>query len=232
MKRIVQPELLDELPHDDPRALHSRRDIARINHIVGNGRILVNLLRTGMGRKIPRRIVEFGAGDGTFMLELARQLSVTWKGIELVLVDRTNAFTPKTWWAFKALGWQVQYAVADVFDWLEKADVKADIMAANLFLHHFQEKDLARLLALAAGRCDAFAACEPGRGQLPLAFSRTLGLIGCNAVTRHDAGVSVQAGFAGNEISALWPENLLWNLQERPEGWFSHAFLARRKEGH
>ena len=228
MKRLVKPELLDDLPHDDPAAIGSRGDIARLNRVMGSGRILKEHLRQGTGRQAPRRIVELGAGDGTFMLRLARQLSREWKSVQVVLVDRRNALTAETRAGFAALGWRLETAVADVFDWLQKSDVKTDMMIANLFLHHFQEKELARLLALAAARTDFFAACEPRRALLPLAFSRMVGLLGCNAVTRHDAAVSVRAGFAASELSALWPAKLEWRLQERSAGLFTHAFLAER----
>jgi hypothetical protein len=55
-----------------------------------------------------------------------------------------------------------------------------------------------------------------------------LGLIGANGVTRHDAAVSVRAGFKGGELSALWPANPRWRLRERRAGLFSHLFLAQR----
>jgi hypothetical protein len=54
--------------------------------------------------------------------------------------------------------------------------------------------------------------------------------IGCNAVTRHDATVSVRAGFSGNELSALWPADSGWQLTERRAGFFSHVFVARRMD--
>ena len=228
MKRLVEPELLDDLPHDDPEAIGSRRDIARLNRVMGNGHILKDLLRQGIRKQTPRRVVELGAGDGTLMLELVRQLSGEWKGVELVLVDRKSAVTAETRVEFKALGWGLETAVADVFDWLEKSEARAEVMVANLFLHHFQENELARLLTLAAARTDVFVVCEPRRGILPLAFSHLVGFLGCNAVTRHDAVASVRAGFAGSELSALWPAKREWRLQERSEGLFTHAFLAER----
>ena len=40
MNRIVQPELLDELPPDDPRAMRSRRDLRRINAWMRNHAIM------------------------------------------------------------------------------------------------------------------------------------------------------------------------------------------------
>ena len=54
-------------------------------------------------------------------------------------------------------------------------------------------------------------------------------LIGCGPVTRHDGRISVRAGFAGSELSALWPDKKNWELIERPFGLFSHLFIARRK---
>ena len=66
------------------------------------------------------------------------------------------------------------------------------------------------------------------RGCLPLAGSHMLGLIGCNDVTRHDAVLSVRAGFTGRELSALWPKDDGWMLEERRAGLFSHLFTAYR----
>jgi len=60
-------------------------------------------------------------------------------------------------------------------------------------------------------------------------FSRAVGLIGCNRVTRHDAPASVRAGFTGRELSQLWPEPESWLLEERAAGPFSHLFVAQRK---
>jgi len=54
-----------------------------------------------------------------------------------------------------------------------------------------------------------------------------MGLMGCNAVTRHDARVSVRAGFRDDELSRLWPSGG-WTLEERGAPPFSHLFVARR----
>jgi hypothetical protein len=116
----------------------------------------------------------------------------------------------------------------DVFEWLEGAG-DCDGIVANLFLHHFQAGELSRLLHLASKRVRAFAACEPRRSALAAAGSHMLGLVGCGEVTRHDAIVSVRAGFDGREISALWPEGDAWVVSEGARGLFSHLFSARRK---
>ena len=105
-----------------------------------------------------------------------------------------------------------------------------DAVVANLFLHHFSAPQLAGLLAGAARRAKVFIALEPRRSVWALAVSRMLWVIGCNGVTRHDAPVSVRAGFAGGELSRLWPAAEGWSLVERRAGWFSHLFVAQRVE--
>jgi hypothetical protein len=105
-----------------------------------------------------------------------------------------------------------------------------DMMFANLFLHHFPDESLTALFRLAAARTNLFIACEPRRSPFTLTASRWLRLIGCNAVTRHDAVVSVRAGFVGHELSALWPADNQWQLSEQSAGFFSHCFIAKRND--
>jgi Methyltransferase domain len=227
MKRIVETEWLDKLPANDPGALGSRRDIKRLNWVMGNAGILSRLLRPETRQ--PRRIVEIGAGDGLFMLRLAKYLSPTWKKMEVVLVDDKPAFVEEARRGLHALGWTVEPVVADVFDWLKRPTNKtADVMVANLFLHQFSDTQLTEMLALAAAQTKLFAACEPRRGLSNLFMSQIVGFIGCNAVSRHDAPVSVRAGFTGQELSARWPANGKWRLKEQPRQFFNQTFLAER----
>jgi hypothetical protein len=226
MKRVVEAEWLDELAADDPGAIGSRRDLQRLNRVMGHARVLGELLRAGMGRRPLKRLVELGAGDGRLALAVAERLGARWPGVEVTLVDCKDAVNDATRAKFAALGWHANVARADVFEWLrDPGGEMADAMMANLFLHQFPATGLAEMLKLAAGRTRIFAACEPRRAKLPLLLSRMVGLIGCNAVTRHDAVLSVKAGFAGNEISALWPAG--WHCRERSRR-LSHFFLAER----
>src|SRR5438034_360923 len=101
----------------------------------------------------------------------------------------------------------------------------ADVIMANLVLHHFSDEAIRKLFSLVQESTSLFLALEPRRSQVPLAVSRGVRLIGCNAVTRHDAPASVAAGFAGSELSALWPDKETWVLEERPAGLFSHLFV-------
>ena len=229
MDRTVEAEWLDELPADDPGALGSRRDLKRLNWLMGNTGVLCNTLATAKDCQMPKRIVELGAGDGTFLLGVAKHFAPRWPGVEATLVDCKDAVAEKTRSDFAALGWNVRSATMDVFDWLRMSNgAPADTMIANLFLHQFSMRDLAELLQLIARRTNLFAACEPRRAKIPFALSRMVGFIGCNTVTQHDAPKSVRAGFTGSEISELWPKKSGWRLQERNANIFSHIFLAER----
>ena len=46
--RILEPEWLDTLPEDDARAQRSRRDLVRVNALMGNVGIVARLLRDAL----------------------------------------------------------------------------------------------------------------------------------------------------------------------------------------
>jgi hypothetical protein len=150
---------------------------------------------------------------------------------DIVLVDRQPVVSGDTLSRYAERRCSVSVQAADVFDWLAQQTSVYDAIVANLFLHHFVSSRLARLFTLAAACAKLFVACEPRRARLPLAGSHMLGLIGCNDVTRHDAVVSVRAGFTARELSELWPPLNGWTLQEGRAGLFSHRFVAMRR-GH
>jgi hypothetical protein len=226
MNRVVAAEWLDELPPSDRRAIGSRRDLRRVNFWMGNRPRVENTLRNVFSAKPPLRLAELGAGDGTFLLRLAQSLCARWPNVKVSLVDRQPAISSAVRRAIEECGWSAEVVAADVFDWL-KTERQFDGLVANLFLHHFHSDALSRLLALAAGSATAFVACEPRRSAAGLLSGPLLWLLGCNSVTRHDAPISVRAGFCGTELSSTWPAGD-WQLDERPAGLFSHLFVARR----
>jgi hypothetical protein len=228
MNRVVVDEWLDSLPADDGRAVHSRADLRRLNVLMQHARLLAReWLRLGVPAQV-ESVVELGAGDGTFCLALLRSLASGCRAEEVSLVDCQPIVSEDTRRALATISGRVKIARADVFEWLESAP-PATVIFANLFLHHFEQRKLRHLLALASARTQFFLACEPRRGGWSLFNSRLLGLIGCNEVTRHDAAVSVRAGFAGEELTRLWPAGSGWAVREGKAGLFSHGFTARRQ---
>jgi hypothetical protein len=218
MQRMLEPEWLDVLPHYDARAQRARADLRRVNWLMGNARHVARALAPVIrseNRKM--HLVDLGAGDGSFMQGVVRRLNRP--DIHVTLVDRALLPGP--------MPWNATAVAADAHEFLARP-ARFDALVANLFLHHFEAGPLRRLLALAARRAPLFVACEPRRSRFAWHASRLLGALGCNDVTRHDAAVSVRAGFRGQELSALWPAGAGWRLTEGPAPPFGHLFVARR----
>lgn len=235
--RQVGPEILDRLPPGGARAIRSRRDLQRVNRVIGSCGILSRAARHALAsapQPRPLRILELGAGDGSLALRLAKRLATFRREAELTLLDRQSLIAETTGTAFARLGWTLRPLTMDALEWARASTPQQlsrwDLILANLFLHHFEEDGLRELLSAVAERCDAFVACEPGRSLSALIGSRLLPVLGVSADTYHDAIISVRAGFRGNELSRIWPASRTgWRLEERRAGLFSHLFVAARR---
>ena len=229
LQRRVEPEILDGLDADEPQARRSRRDLQRVHRVMRSASILQAALARLQLRAQPVRLLELGAGDGTLLLRLAAGLRPRWRDVDLTLLDRLDCVSADTLAAYAGLGWRVRVLRCDVLAWAGASEsARFDLCIANLFLHHFEAQPLAALLRRTAEVTDAFIACEPRRSRFALWASRLVFFLGANAVTRNDAVASVDAGFAGGELSALWPEAARWQLDERLAWPFTHCFTARR----
>jgi hypothetical protein len=198
--RIIETEWLDSLPSSDPRAERSRRDLRRVNTLMGNARHIAAALRPHARKGM--RVADLGAGDGSLMRAVQRRLPP----IETISVDKSDG--------------------VDVLDFLRESGPRLDAIVCNLFLHHLDGDLLSDVLALAAERAPLFVACEPRRARIALQASKLMWVLGANEVTRHDAVVSVRAGFTGQELSAIWPSTD-WHFEERVAWPFTHFFSAR-----
>jgi SAM-dependent methyltransferase len=230
LQRSVEPEWLDQLAAEDPRAIRHRRDLKLINAFMLQSNIMEEALSKHWLRNNPRSLLDIGCGDGTFMLRVARRLAARWPDVAVTLLDQQNIVSDATRQAFAALGWKAEPVRADAFEYLEQLPARVDILTANLVLHHFSQEQLTRLLSLAAQSTRLFAACEPRRSKFVLRISRLLWLIGCSEVARQDAVLSARAGFRGKELSTLWPTEGRWELHEDAARLFTHCFVARQVE--
>ncbi len=233
MPRRVDPEWLDFMPACDPRAIRSRQDLRRVNRLLGSLSTLLAAIDPLVVPGQPTHLIELGTGDGGLLLQLAQQRCKQWSDVQVTLLDRHPLVSSETLAALRDCGWRVNVVEADVFRWLAQPTMPTQgIILSNLFVHHFEGAELNRLLAGIASKAQAFVCCEPRRSGFALAGSYLLGAIGCNAVTRHDAVLSVRAGFRDHELSTRWSQVAsmgdTWQLSESPAGLFSHCFIARR----
>ncbi len=221
--RVVEPEMLDNLPATDPRAIASRRDLQRLNLWLGNRRIISDALDASLWATDSPHLVEIGCGDATFATRVIRKISPG----KITLLDRQTTIQSQTLERFEKIGWEAEFVEADIFRW-PPAQQKVDCIYTNLFLHHFSAEQLRELFSIIAQRTNLFIACEPRRSMQALIGSYLLTYATCTAVTRYDAPVSVRAGFRGRELSELWPAGE-WSLFEEPRSIASHMFKAVKK---
>ncbi len=184
--RIVQPELLDALPHDHPEARHNRRDLRLTNVFMGNHRWLARTLRAHGRPSDP--ILELGAGTGELALRLQRQ---GWQVDGLDVCPAPDAWPAGARWHRTDLR---SFAGHDDYD----------TVYGNLIFHQFTADELRALGARLQARTRLLLACEPARRRQSQWLYRLLSpLFGANHVTRHDAHVSIAAGFLGDELPRL-----------------------------
>jgi cysteine synthase len=130
-RRLVQPaavaaaELLDELPWQDSNAIHSRQDLKRVNWWMGNVEIVAKTLLARCCGRTVKSLVEWGAGDGNYLLRLANRLRAQWPGMEVILVDSQNLGSERMRCEFTRYGWRSTFIQADILDWLSDEPLQA-----------------------------------------------------------------------------------------------------------
>lgn len=198
LKRKVIPELLDHLAADDPEALRSRRDLRRINFLMGNESWIRREIRR-FPAVAARGIVEIGAGDGILCHRLADDFP------EAAVSAYDLAPPPGI------PGSRVTWHTGDLFETPPPAT--GGVLVANLFVHHFEGELLASLGAWMRN-FEVLVINEPDRSRFPL-------VLGCllhpfvNRVTRHDMAVSIRAGFRGGELAeCLGLDRDRWQVRE------------------
>jgi len=225
--RVLTPELLDSLPPDDPAAQASRRDLRRLHPLLGQIGLWTRWFAENFPARPPPALADLGAGDGSLLgTVLLRAYPKGGHGARIFFVDRQPVVPESTLAHLRRCNWLPTVIATDIFEWAEEGP-PMEAALANLFLHHFDEAGITRLFSALVRKTNSFAAAEPCRNHFAYLATQTLGLIGCHPVTRHDARVSVAAGFCGRELSTLWPASG-WALRERSAGPFTHFFSAQK----
>jgi len=198
MHRTLVPEILDNLDATDPEAVRSRRDLRRLDLLLGGSRWIVREL----GRRDVNpewRICELGAGEG----KLCERLAGAFPRTRVTGLD----LQPRPASLLRSVDWVRG-------DFFEAPLVReADVVVGSLILHHFHEEDLRRL---GAGflRARVLIFSEPWRDQGVLSRA-ALALPFVGKVTQHDMPASIRAGFRPGEMAAaLGLQTSEWKIAE------------------
>ncbi len=191
MARTLEPELMDNASAAD--VAENLRDLSRINRWLGGNRTLAGLLEPYLRAQPSARILDVGAANG----ETVRWLRERFPQSRLIALDRAERLL--------RLGGGTRVA-ADVFRWPVRPK-SVDIVICSLFLHHFEDAAIARILAQfqQAARV-AVIAVDLHRHPLARNFlPATRFLAGWHSITVHDGMISVDAAFTPAELRALAP---------------------------
>jgi hypothetical protein len=208
VRRIDEPELLDE--EDAPRGdvERSLRDLRRINRWLGGTRTYRRLLaRAAPRRAEPLRVVDLGAGTADCLESLGDYAKLTAIAIDFNIVHlrygviASNASKPPS---RPGTHPRVHRVVADATR-LPLRDGAVDVVTSAHFFHHFTPEQNAAILidGLRAAR-RAVVVNDTRRHRLPLLFTQLLGalrLVG--RITRFDAPGSVRRGYTDTEAREI-----------------------------
>src|SRR5579872_5076345 len=200
-KRLILPELLDSLPPDQARA--SLQDLVRINRRWGGHSTLRHLLRENVPDSQPFSVLDVGAASG----DMGACIRRWYPAAKVTSLDYVESHLEGS------LG---QRVAGNAFR-LPFRPGSFDYVFCSLFLHHFQNTDVVRLLrGFGEVARKAVLVIDLERNPIPyyfIAWSRPL--LGWDPVTVHDGAISVEAAFHRKELEELARQAGLRNPRAR-----------------
>ena len=203
--RIYEEELLDAGEGTDEDVRKNLADLRRINRLLGGTRVVLDALRRSVdGSSVERlSLLDVGTGSADIPTEVCRWCRE--RGIEpfvaaLDLSERNLRITRND----LITGSELLFVRADALS-LPFAARSFDYVTASLFLHHFRDEDVARLLAdFARVARRGVIVNDLVRNLVPYYFSRVTGrFLATSFLTRNDGPVSVLRGFTAKELERL-----------------------------
>ena len=214
-ERLVQAEILDTIDEEDPGAQSSRKDLRRLNTLMGSYSWFARLIRALDSRP---GILELGPGCG----ELGRILhrkgicpAGHYRGVDLC--QRPDAW-PQSW----------QWSREDIKH--VSLDPSEKLIIGNLVLHHFTDKELNEIGRHLQTYATTMIFNEPARYRFHQKQLKFLRIAGLHPITRHDGHVSIHAGFREEELPhalKLDPSQWNWVCNETLRG--CYRMVAYRK---
>jgi SAM-dependent methyltransferase len=188
-KRLIKPELLDHAPPEEARP--NLADLVRINSNFGGHATIAKMMEQVASERDTFTLLDIGAASG----DIARVLQRLYPSAFITNLDYSPVNLESA---------PHQKVIADAFA-LPFRPESFDYVLCSLFLHHFNDEQVAGLLRsfyCIARR--ALLVCDLERHIISYCFLPvTKWFFGWQRITIHDGPVSVRAGFRSNELLAL-----------------------------
>jgi hypothetical protein len=215
-QRIIEPEILDSLPPDDPTALRNRREIILLGRLSGTYRRAASLLKR---HHLPGdRVLELGCGCGELGRAYRRLHREETHYTGLDVIDRPHDW-PEPW------HWRQTDLLA--FDRYNDHNV----LVGNFILHQFEDHALSGLFTRIRDHYRLMIFCETSRHRLHMWQLRLASLLGLHPVTRHDGRLSIRGGFRKGELPAVAGlDRAQWHIKDGTTWLGCYWMIARRIE--
>jgi len=202
-KRIYEEELLDSGEGTDDDVAENLSDLRRINKVLGGTRVVLEAVAKAARRDRVGELSLLDVGTGSADIPSAVGRWCRSQGIRASIaavdISERNLRVARS-----RLGIDPEIGLlrADALN-LPFVSRSFDYVTASLFLHHFRDEDVARLLhdfARIARR--AVIVNDLVRNLVPYYFIRMTGpVFATSYLTRNDGPVSVLRGFTADELS-------------------------------
>ena len=204
-ERIYVEELLDAGEGTDDDVAENLSDLRRINRFLGGTKVVLkdlsSLAQNGQARQLS--LLDVGTGSADIPSAVVRWCDE--RGIN-AMVSALDISERNLRIARSRLGVsrQIQFVRADSL-MLPFARQSFDFVTASLFLHHFRDDDVVRLLSdFARIAKRAVIVNDLVRNLVPYYFARLTGpFLATSYLTRNDGPVSVLRGFTAGELKRL-----------------------------
>jgi ubiquinone/menaquinone biosynthesis C-methylase UbiE len=185
---VLKPEILDTLPYEQAR--RSLADLIRLNETWGGHSTLRKLLRTTVSSP-DFSLLDVGAASG----DMGDRIRQWYPGARVTSLDQLPHHLAAA---------RPPRVAGDAFA-LPFCDKSFDYVFCSLFLHHFTDPEVVKLLQ-EFGRVARKTVLVIDLDRNPIAYyfvPWTRRLLHWDPVTVHDAPISVEAAFHPDELEAL-----------------------------
>ena len=203
--RIYEEELLDAGEGTDEDVARSLIDLRRVNRFLGGRKVVLRAISSLLDGTDTQHLSLLDVGTGSADLPMAvaeycrqRGLATFIAGVDIsernLRISRTRLGVSPEVHLVRADSLRLPFAARSF-----------DIVTASLFLHHFRDDDVVRLLA-DFGRIARRAVIvnDLVRNLVPYYFTRIAGpILAASFLTRNDGPVSVLRGFTPAEMNEL-----------------------------
>jgi len=204
-ERSSQTELMDDFSVEGNLLRESLDSLANINKWLGGNFVTLNGLKKvlkGHEKSKPLTILDMGCGNGDMLRELAKFGKKAGCNFTLIGID-ANQHTVDYAKELSVNYPEISYLKQDIFS--EKFQhLQYDLVLATLFLHHFSEDDIVKLLAPILKKASlGIVVNDLNRNKIAYYLFSFLCLFIKNKMTKEDGLISVLRAFKKADLERI-----------------------------